>query len=112
MDKIIRRKLTKDDLVRMKLPIRYWYASTDEIVDTKRINEKLTVKGKIIKYIHEIDFARKNGLGLLLWGKNGNGKTCIAAILAKEFRRRYNSVLFMECSKLKSFVINSGIIEH
>lgn len=100
-----RRKLTKDDLVRMRLPKRYWNVTCD------RVSNKTTVESRgprdILKnYVQNMEDMRARGIGILLWGANGTGKTSMAAIIAKEYRRRFNTVLFIEAASLKSLVVS------
>lgn len=99
------KKLTKNDLVRMKLPKRFWDVGIDGINADKVGN--VSPKEIVVRYIKQMDRMLENGYGLLLWGPNGSGKTAIAAIIAKWFRRRTGTtVLFIEAAKLKGFVAN------
>jgi DNA replication protein DnaC len=55
-------------------------------------------------YLRQIEDMFSQGVGLFLWGPNGQGKTSLAAIVAKEYRRRFKTVLFVEAAALKEFV--------
>lgn len=97
-----RRELNHADMERMRIPKRYWGArfdllSTDGGEDSARTY--------IEKYISRLDDFRKAGAGFVFWGINGVGKSCGSVVLAKEFRRRGHTVLFMEASELKRMVI-------
>lgn len=105
--KLKRRKLTSDDLVRMRLPKRYWHVDCDGVSDVIDPNTGKSPREVLEAYIRQMEEMRLRGLGLLLWSGNGTGKTSIAAIIAKEYRRRFNTVLFIEAANLKSLVINS-----
>jgi len=100
-----RRSLTEVDLKRMGLPARYWSVDCDGITDIAN-SRGVSPRDVTISYLRKIDDMYRRGLGILLWGSNGVGKTSIAAVIAKEFRRRYHTVLFMEAASLKSKVIN------
>ena len=82
-----RRELNKDDLLRMKIPKRYWdmkfeYIS-DESVHNDEVDEDLASPREVVKkYLAKLEDMRKNGVGLLLWGKNGTGKTAAAVVVA------------------------------
>jgi DNA replication protein DnaC len=79
----------------MRLPKRYWN------VDYK---ETQSPRDVLKNYLLQIEDMKQEGLGLLLWGPNGTGKTSMAAIIAKEFRRRFSTVLFIEAASLKTIV--------
>lgn len=99
-----RRKLIKSDLVRMRLPKRYWNVDCSGVSDLVDEEAPVSPRELVKRYIHQIEDMRARGYGMLLWGPNGTGKTAIAAIIAKEYRRRFNTVLFIEAASLKSIV--------
>jgi DNA replication protein DnaC len=93
-----RRELCFEDLERMMIPKRYWDASFDKIdSDVQSIAQR---------YLMKLDEMVERGIGLMLWGENGRGKTCLAVVLGKELRRCGKTVLFMECANLKRAVID------
>jgi len=100
-----RRELNRDDLERMRVPSRYWSARFDEISDVviRKIGE--STRDVVGKYINRMAQARSEGAGLVFWGDNGCGKTSAAVVIAKEYRRRGYTVLFMEAADLKRMVI-------
>lgn len=98
----LRRELKEHDLERMCIPRRYWKATFDQVSDYDNGNG--SAKDLIKKYIENMSDMRKEGGGLILFGDNSVGKTCISVVLAKEFRRRYNTVLFVEAADLKRLV--------
>ncbi len=51
------------------------------------------------------------GVGLLLWGPNGTGKTSMAVVIAKELRRRFHAVLFVQASALRGSVISNEMFD-
>lgn len=97
-----RRELNTADMERMRIPKRYWGARFDML--TKDGGNE-SVHAYVSKYIDDLDTFRKNGAGFIFWGINGVGKSCGSVVLAKEFRRRGHTVLFMEASELKRMVI-------
>jgi len=97
-----RRELVQADLERMMIPSRYWNVKFAEISDEGNPSPRSIAH----KYISKIDEMVSNGIGLLLWGANGRGKTGMAVCIAKELRRRGLSVLFFESASLKSAVID------
>jgi len=50
---------------------------------------------------------QRDGVGLLLWGANGRGKTGIAACLLMEARRRGYTGLFVPVAALKDMAFNN-----
>lgn len=100
-----RRELNARDLDRMKIPSRYRDARFDEISDTKGRGGKPSTRDMVGKYIKNMGDMIRAGGGFIFWGDNGVGKSSAAVVLAKEFRRRGHTVLFMEASELKRMVI-------
>jgi DNA replication protein DnaC len=94
-----RRELTQDDLVRARVPMRYW------TVNLAGVQEQ--VRGIADKYLKEIAQMHERGVGLLLWGANGIGKTSLAVVLGKEYRRRGHSLMFLESAELKGAIIHN-----
>lgn len=95
MDK---RKLNESDMILMRIPRRYWECSYKGInkVNRKYIDDYLKHRQELID----------KGVGLLFWGDNGKGKTGASVVLAKELKRHYHKVLFVEASNLKNIVVN------
>jgi len=65
----------------------------------------------VAAYIDQISERRRKGQGLVLYGMNGTGKTCIAVVLALAFRRRGHPVLFVEAADLKRLVIEREMFD-
>lgn len=103
---IKRRKLVKEDLERMRLPKRYWESDINMVSEFSDKSEVVSPLVYVSKYIKRMDEMWKNGFGLLLWGSNGNGKTSAAAVIAKEYRRRLKTVLFIEVARIKDLVVS------
>lgn len=97
-----RRELDRSDLERMRIPTRYWGSTFDRLSRDGGDNSLRSMVGNYIKKMAEM---RSAGAGFIFWGKNGTGKSCASVVLAKEFRRRGHTVLFMEASDLKRMVI-------
>lgn len=97
------KELTARDMSRMLIPERYWECTLDGISDEAIgvISPRTMVK----RYLDRLDEFMAGGIGLLLWGANGRGKTGMAVVLAKWSRRHGYKVLFMEAAELKRCVI-------
>lgn len=91
-----RRYLVKDDLVRMNLPEEFWFAKV------QRVSE--TVRSAVERYLRQINEAVSNGLGLMVCGPKGTGKTAVAALIAKEARSRGHTVLFCRIWELREMI--------
>ncbi len=79
-----KRKLERSDLKAMNLPGEHWTVKFD-LIQPK-------VKDQIENYLSKIDEAFSRGVGLVLMGPPGVGKTGIASVIAKEARaRRYTT---------------------
>lgn len=96
-----RRELDSQDMERMCIPSRYWSAKFDEISDKGNPG----LRTAIGTYIRKMEDMVEEGAGFILFGPNSVGKTCASVVLAKEMRRRGNTVLFMEAADLKHQVI-------
>ena len=94
-----RRELTQDDLIRARVPRRYWTAKLMEVQEASREVAD--------KYLREIAEMHGRGVGLLMWGPNGVGKTSLAVVIGKEYRRRGHSLLFLESAELKGAIIHN-----
>lgn len=97
---IMYRELDIDDMVRMGIPKRYWNVTIGGIssLSNAGVDSPLSITQK---YIKNISGMYERGGGLILWGTNGTGKTSMAVVIAKEYRRRGHPVLYVEASKLK-----------
>lgn len=99
-----RRELNAEDLIRMRIPKRFWtvkFSSVSEL-EVNGISAKLVAQ----RYLENITDMFQRGIGLFLWGSNGTGKTSLSVLIAKEYRRRGYTVLFMEAADLKRLVID------
>lgn len=99
-----RRELNRHDLERMRIPSRYWDATFERLSTDGGDHSLRTMVGKYISNMSEM---RKQGGGFIFYGANGTGKSSGSVVLAKEFRRRGYTVLFMEASDLKRMVIEN-----
>jgi DNA replication protein DnaC len=99
-----RRDLNNNDLERMRVPRRYWMSRFDLLSDEDNGRGDGSIKDLIERYMKNMSDMKKEGCGLILFGDNSVGKTCASVVLAKEFRRRGNTVLFIEASDLKRLV--------
>lgn len=97
-----RRELKSSDLERMKIPKRYWKSSFDYLSD----EGEDSLRSVVFKYISKMELMRKEGGGFIFYGDNGTGKSCASIVIAKEFRRRGSTVLFLEAAEMKTIVAN------
>ncbi len=97
-----RRRLSSRDMQRMMIPKRFWGAKFSEIA----AEGEEPLRPKIGKFLEHLDAMMENGLGFLLWGDNGRGKSCAAAVVMKEARRRGYTALFLSAAEMKSAVMN------
>jgi len=74
------RPLTTGMLTRMNIPKRYWKASLDRVTDA-------IFKQHIVGYLVGIKEALDKGIGMILNGQQGTGKTAIGALCLKQARR-------------------------
>lgn len=101
---IRRRKLDESDLRRMMIPKRYWKSSIDQISGVSPLDDGVSVQSIVVKYIKNLNEMESDGVGILFYGPNGTGKTSAAVCLAKEFRRRFRTVFYVEAANLKTHV--------
>lgn len=105
-----RKSLTQADMERMRLPRRYWEC-VRELISDESVGDKPSPKETASRYLSKIDEMMDRGIGLLLWGDNGRGKTSISAVVGKEARRRGYTVLYSECANLKRCVIERIVFD-
>lgn len=105
-----RRPLVAEDLDRMQLPREYWELRIQGSPESAR--------PLVISYLRSLNARIPAGVGLLLSGPAGTGKTALAAIVAKEARIQGYSVLFIpvwdlrEAVRVKApFDADSSVIE-
>lgn len=65
------------ELIKANIPQDYWMLSLKSL-NMDRLNKKITVV-----YIKNLERAKQNGLGLVLYGQNGTGKTSTMAEISK-----------------------------
>ena len=106
-----RRKLTAEDMERARIPARHWGArfvdvSDDVVVSPSgRRGEELSPRAFVRRYLEQLGEMWERGVGLILFGPNGTGKTSAAVVVAKEYRRRGFTVLFFEAADMKRTVV-------
>lgn len=100
-----RRELTQADMDRMRVPRRLWQSRLDLVSEIPWRDGEKHPRELITCYLTKLEKMNAKGLGLVLWGPNGTGKSAAAVVIAKEFRRRGYAVLFFEAASLKDAVI-------
>jgi|GEM_PF-2190212 len=107
MDNVVSIKtkdLKRNDMERMRIPRRYWRSDPAKISGHSPLNDGVSVKSVVRDYIKRIPEMVQDGLGILFYGPNGTGKTSAAVCIAKAFRRRLRTVLYVEAASLKTHV--------
>jgi DNA replication protein DnaC len=82
------------------IPLKYWN------LDLNDLEENTSVKN-IKSYMSKLDLAYKQGQGLFIFGKNGNGKTLSACAIGKEALRQNKTVRFTFLGEVISSFMNS-----
>jgi len=93
MEASARRALSPPDFERMNLPREFWRAKVHGVQDKLRPT--------VERYLLRIREMREKGIGLLIHGEAGVGKTSIAALVAKEGRARGYTALFIGVWELR-----------
>lgn len=99
MAKIRKYDITHDHLNRMLIPKKFWYAKLAEIPD------ECNHKEFVIKYIDKIGQNVDDGLGLLLWGDYGRGKSALGSIVLKAAATFGKLGLWVRAANLPKFII-------
>lgn len=97
------RELDQDDLERMHVPRRYWECTIDGVTDD--VDVDISPQEFLRRYFAQFESYLRLGIGAVLWGDNGRGKTAMAAIIAMMARRTCRLSLFLEVADLKRVVI-------
>jgi DNA replication protein DnaC len=91
-----RRELVRADLMRMHIPEEHWKARSDRA--------SAEVRPVVERYLRHISRMIAEGASLLIHGPAGVGKTSIAAMIAKEARSTYHTVLFCRIWELREMI--------
>jgi DNA replication protein DnaC len=90
------RTLEMADFTRMNLPAEFRKVKPEDIPES--------IREPISRYVSQVDQMLRDGLGLLLHGPAGVGKTTTAAYVACEVRRRAYPVFFVTVSDLREMI--------
>jgi DNA replication protein DnaC len=93
MEASARRALSPPDFERMNLPREFWRAKVHGVQEGLRPT--------VERYLLRIREMREKGIGLLVHGGPGVGKTSIAALVVKEARSRGYTALFIGVWELR-----------
>lgn len=91
-----RRPLGIPDFERMNLPQAYWRAKVQNVAEE--------VRPLVARYLLKMDQMVENGVGMIVLGEPGVGKTGIAALVAKEARSRGYVVMFTSVWELRELI--------
>lgn len=89
-----RRRLEREDVELMALPPHFWTVRFNQITAQLDGNEG-ALAAKIRAYFEAGQENRRRGLGLMLVGPNGCGKSCAAAWMGMEYKRLGETVLWV-----------------
>jgi DNA replication protein DnaC len=103
MEASARRALSPPDFERMNLPREFWRAKVSGVQEG--------VRHTVERYLLRIREMREKGIGLLIHGDSGVGKTSIAALVAKEGRARGFTVLFTGVWELREMMRSRVMFE-
>lgn len=98
------RRLTAEELEWVRLPRRYWRATLDGVQEGVH-------KEVLARFLGDAKSMLAKGYGLFLWGKNGVGKTSIAAVIAKEVKRAGYSVYFVRAADYRDAVFSREMFD-
>jgi len=84
------------DLERMNLPEDLWYSKVERVLES--------VRPAIARYLWKTPQMVQEGIGLLIFGPKGSGKSAVASLVAKEARSRGYTVLFVKIWELREML--------
>lgn len=99
------RKLTERDLNRMQIPTRHREARLDRISKVRPSQDELSLQEKILAYGGNLEEMLRRGVGFLLYGPNGVGKSSAAVATMKAACRRGVYGLFLDGARLVEVAI-------
>jgi len=88
-----KRTLDTGDYKRMRLPETYWDVTLDQLSPL--------VRGTIESYLEQVTYFYKRGIGLILAGPDGGGKTIALVAIAKELAAWRSSVLYGDVLEIR-----------
>jgi DNA replication protein DnaC len=100
-----RRRLEREDVVMMGLPPRFWDAKFGGIT-AQLGGDEGPLADRLAAYFRNMDEHRRRGVGVMLMGANGVGKSMSAAVIGMEYRRRGETVLFCSAADVLDYKIN------
>jgi len=103
------RELDRQDLERMRLPRRFWGCTVDDVSSESESGR--SGLDFVNRYFENFETFLNAGIGAVLWGANGRGKTGMAVVIAKMARRASRLVLFLAASDLKRVVIDNEVFD-
>jgi DNA replication protein DnaC len=101
-----RRKLSVRDLKWMRIPEDYWGVSLEAIPS------ELKYRASLEAYLKDLEKNLANGVGMILSGPYGCGKTSAAVIIGKEAAEKYRAVRFYMEPRLVRAIFRRETEEH
>ena len=92
----MRRKLVRADFERMHLPEEYWRTKVSGVPES--------VRTAVVRYLLKIDEMCLEGIGLLLVGASGVGKSGVASLVLKEARAHGHTGWFGSVWELREMI--------
>lgn len=98
------RNLTPADLDRMRVPVKFRGASWAAATITAG-------RAEIRAYLRDLPGMVERGMGLMIRGRNGTGKTALAILLLCEIRRLHRSCLFITSEDLRLAALERTVFD-
>lgn len=95
---MVKRTLTRQELERTGLPADYWGARIDQVPERLR--------GPVRNYLTRLREHQRNGVGLLVTGDGGAGKTTLAGLALKQARLLGSTCFFITVWDLREALRN------
>ncbi len=96
------RDLQASDYTRMNLPADLWERTLADVPES--IREPIALYCRCDPDAARVDEMVRDGLGWVLWGDPGVGKSTTAAVIAKEVRSHAHSVFFVTVHDLREMI--------
>ena len=89
-----KRRLEREDVLLMDLPVHFWGARFADIT-AQLDGDEGPLADRITAYFRSAEEHRARGIGLMIMGPNGVGKSMAAVVVGLEYKRLGETVLFV-----------------